>query len=126
MTCPVCDESRFDRLPVVRGPGVMRCTGCGCGAMEAQSVRASYADAKPGLRRASQYIETLRRRGFRGGSLLVVASGGAPGDNNEVFLRLAKQDGFRAVCLDLSTASGNLATRAYDAAIMLHQLQTQP
>ena len=46
--------------------------------------------------------------------------------DTEVFLDRAKADGFRAEFLDLSTASANLAPAAYDAAIMLHQLQTQP
>jgi len=73
----------------------------------------------------SRYLDTLRRRGFRSGSLLVVAGGGARVDT-EAFLSRAKTDGFQAEFLDPSTASANLSPAAHDAAVMLHQLQTQP
>jgi hypothetical protein len=109
MTCPVCDESSFARLPV-RGRATVRCQGCGCLASDDENPCNSpggRAFAGTGIypRRDSEtdilprYMDALRRRGFSGGSLLVVASAGAR--------------------LDFAPAS-------YDAAIMLQQLQSQP
>jgi hypothetical protein len=96
MTCPVCDESRFAPL-AVRGGAVMRCQGCGCVALDALPAPAD-SETEPDA--VSRYMHVLRRRGYRGGPLL-----------------------------DLSTASANsanLSPAAYDAAIMLDRLQTQP
>jgi hypothetical protein len=98
MNCPVCDDSSFVRLFAVRGRAVTRCQGCGCVALDpATAQTASESLPNASLHDAKQYMDTLRRRGFRGGSLL-----------------------------DLSTASGTLAPAAYDAAIILHQLHRQP
>jgi hypothetical protein len=138
MICPVCDESSFARLVVVRGQAVMRCQGCGCVALDALPAQADCATTERSVdsetepdtvsRYASRYMDALSRRGFRNGSLLVAAGAGARVDA-EAFLSRAKADGFRAELLDLSTASANsanVAPAAYDAAVMLHQLQTQP
>jgi hypothetical protein len=137
MICPVCDESSFARLLAVRGQAVLRCQGCGCVALDALSTadctateRYANSETEPDVfsRYASRYMDTLRRRGFRSGSLLVVAGAGARA-GTEAFLDRAKADGFRAEFLDLSTASANsakMAPAAYDAAIMLHRLQMQP
>ena len=124
MTCPVCDESSFAPLLAVRGQLVIRCQGCGCVALDALPTQADYATVAS-ARYAARYMDTLRRRGFRSGSLLAVVAAGARVDP-EVFLDRTKADGFRAEFLDLSTASANLTPAAFDAAIMLHQLQTQP
>jgi len=98
MNCPVCDESRFAPLLVVHGRALARCQGCGCVAVDALPARGESASPpNPVSRDTARYMEALRQRGFRSGSLL-----------------------------DLATASGCLAPGAYDAAIMLHQLQRQP
>jgi hypothetical protein len=129
MNCPVCDESNFVRLLVVRGRAVMRCRGCGCVALEELPAQAGFATEPSTVSRHFQrFLDALRRRGFRGGSLLVAASAGT-GADTEAFLSRAKAGGFRAELQDLSTASANSAKMtpaAYDAAVMLHQLQTQP
>ena len=98
MNCPVCDQSNFAHLFAVRCGAVTRCQGCGCVALDVPPAQADSASLPDASARdASPYLDALRRRGFCGGSLL-----------------------------DLATASVNLAPAAYDAAIMLHQLQTQP
>jgi hypothetical protein len=126
MICPVCDESSFARLRIVRGRAVTRCQGCGCLAPDTLPAQAdSETEPDAASRYASLSIDGLRRRGFRTGSLLVVTGAPARVDTG-VFLGRAQVDGFRVDFLDLSTASANLAPAAYDAAIMLHQLQRQP
>jgi hypothetical protein len=123
MNCPVCDDSSFAHLSV-RGRAVMRCQGCGCVALDALPATADCAAAPDGpARYASLCIDALRRRGFRGGTLLVAA--GARVDIG-AFLDRARADGFRAQFLNLSAASVDLAPAAYDAAILLHQLHTHP
>jgi len=98
MNCPVCDDSRFAPFRAVRGRASTRCQGCGCVALDAlptQTDSESLPDAA--LRDTTRNMDALKRRGFRGGSLL-----------------------------DLATASACLAPNAYDAAILLHHLQAQP
>jgi hypothetical protein len=139
MICPVCDESSFARILGARGPAVMRCQGCGCVAPYPACAQADYANTdrtaasqtEPAVvsRYASRYMDALKRRGFRTGSLLVVAGAGTQVDP-QAFLDRAKADGFRAEFLDPSIvsvrASAGPAPAAFDAAIMLHQLQRQP
>jgi hypothetical protein len=72
----------------------MRCQGCGCVALDAPPAVAESERRRDAV---SQYMQALRRRGYRGGPLL-----------------------------DLSAASAYLSPGAYDAAIMLHRLQSQP
>jgi hypothetical protein len=74
MNCPVCDESRFAPFLAAGGPAMMRCQGCGCGAVDAPPTpedRASPPVAAP------RHMDALRRRGFRAGSLLDLAAAGA-------------------------------------------------
>ena len=135
MTCPVCDEQSFDYLFVVRGLPVVRCRGCGClsvGAPPAAADRgiadAVSSDSETEHEAAARYLDSLQRRGVEGGALLVVCGGG-PRVNTEVFLLQAKARGFRAHLLDLSLARGQRSAAGpadYDAAVMLHQLQTLP
>jgi hypothetical protein len=135
MICPVCDESSFARILAARGPGVMRCQGCGCVALYAPQAQADHATTKRSTdsekerdavsRDAFRYLDALKRRGFRTGSLLVGAGAGAR-VAPEVFFARAKADGFRAEFLDLSRASAGTAPAAFDAAVMLHQLQAHP
>jgi hypothetical protein len=123
MNCPVCDESSFARLSVAHGRAVMCCRGCGCVALDALPAPAECATAPDATARyASLYIAALRRRGVRGGSLLVAAD--ARVDTGAVLDR-ARADGFRARSLNFAAASVDLAPAAYDAAILLHQLQTE-
>ena len=123
MNCPVCDDSSFAHLSI-RGRAVMRCHGCGCVALDAQPAPAECATAPDAAAPyASLCIAALRRRGFRGGSLLVAA--GARVDTG-AFLDWARTDGFRVQFLDLSAASADLAPAAYDAAILLQQMHTHP
>jgi hypothetical protein len=131
MICPVCGESSFARILAARGPAVVRCQGCGCVALCAPDAQTEHATPERSpdsatepdavSRYASRYMGTLKRRGFRSGSLLVVAGTGARVDP-EVFRDSAK-GGFRAELLDLSGSSADPAPAAFDAAIMLHQLQ---
>ncbi|MGC9947867.1 MAG: glycosyltransferase family 2 protein [Bryobacteraceae bacterium] len=95
MNCPVCDVSSFVTLLSVRGRATTRCQGCGCVALDPPGNIEPLSAGS--TRDAARYMDALRRRGFRGGALL-----------------------------DLATASACLAPAAYDAAIMLDQLQTQP
>jgi len=125
MNCPVCDESSFAGLSVVRGRAAMRCQGCGCLALEAlpaPAVCTTLPDADAPC--ASRYIAALQRRGFRGGSLLVAAP--AARVNAEVFLGQASAEGVQARFVDLSAAPVDLGPAAYDAAILLDQLHTAP
>jgi Glycosyl transferase family 2 len=96
MNCPVCDESRFVPLLVVHGRGLARCQGCGCVALDALPAH-TESPPDPASRDAARYMDALRHRGFRDGPLL-----------------------------DLAKTSGSLVPGAYDAAIMLRQLQRQP
>jgi len=98
MKCPVCDEANFAPLFIVRGRGVARCQGCGCVGLD--PVATQYCPARhpeTASRHHQRHLDTLKRRGFRGGSLL-----------------------------DPSMPSGDLAPGAYDAAIIPHQLQKHP
>jgi len=108
----------------------MRCQGCGCVALDALLPQPDSAAPFAAARYASLYIAALRRRGFRGGTLLVAAAAGARVDT-EVFLGRARAEGVQAELLDLPTASVNSAGMApappaYDGAVLLHQLHTQP
>lgn len=143
MTCPVCEGPSFAYLFVVRGLPVVRCRGCGCVALgalptaadysefyagQAPSAQAGEADADSRTERdaTGRYMEALRRRGVKAGRLLVVCGAG-PRVHTEVFLDCAKTSGFRVNVLDLSATPVPVPEQAaYDAAIMLHQLQTQP
>jgi hypothetical protein len=93
----------------------------------AATERSADPEPEPGAvsRHAARYMDALRRRGFRSGSLLVAAAAEARA-GLEIFLDRTKADGYRAEFVDLSTASANPAPAGFDAAIMLHQLQTQP
>jgi hypothetical protein len=103
MNCPVCDDSSFVRMLAARGPAAMRCQSCGCVALDLQPGQPACATTKTSAASetkpgaVSHYMDALRRRGFRSGLLL-----------------------------DLSIAPASLAPAAYDAVLMLHQLQTQP
>jgi SAM-dependent methyltransferase len=133
MNCPVCDERSFAGLFVVRGLPVARCQGCGCVALDALPVAADSGDDRGSVATdsaterdaAARYLAALRRRGVKTGSMLVV-SGAGPRVNTEVFVCQAKASGFRVDLLNLCGASPPLEPAAYDAAVMLHQLQTQP
>ena len=98
MICPVCDESSFSRLSTASGRAALLCQGCGCVALDALAAQATTANADGQY--FPVYIAALKRRGFRGGSLL------APED--------------------LSTTPGAMAPAAYDGAILLHKLHTEP
>jgi len=138
MICPVCDERRFAYLFVVRGLPVVRCRGCGCMALGALPAAADYGNAYAGAgavsadseterEAASRYLDALRRRGVEAGALLVVCGAG-PRVNTEVFLLQARACGFRTELLDLSASSSQppaVSPGSYDAAVILHQLQTQ-
>ena len=141
MTCPVCDEQRFAYLFVVRGLPVMRCRGCGCMALGASPAAADYSsfygdqasdpdgpvpgDSETERDASLRYLDTLRRRGVRSGTLLV-AGGPGPRASTANFIQQAKAAGFRIGLLDLSAPAAPLEPAAYDAAVLLHQLQTQP
>jgi glycosyl transferase family 2 len=142
MTCPVCDEQNFAYLFVVRGLPVVRCRACGCMALGASPAAADYSDFYGGHafdsgdvsapadseteRDASlRYLDALRRRGVQGGSLLVIR-GPSPCVDPGNLIDRAKAAGFRIDTLDLSSPAAPLEPAAYDAAVMLHQLQTQP
>lgn len=141
MTCPVCDEQKFAYLFVVRGLPVVRCRGCGCISLGAPPTAADYSDfyagqapvpengmvspdSKTERDATSRYLDALRRRGVKSGSLLVVCGAG-PRVNTEIFLAQAQTRGFRTSTLDLSAAADPLEPAGYDAAVMLHQLQTR-
>jgi hypothetical protein len=128
MNCPVCGETAFTRLLPVRGSEVLRCQGCGCVAVDAESGSADYETAPDAVSRyASRYMDILRRRGFRGGPLLAIAGAGTRADA-AVFLERAAADGCRTELLDLraeSAGSVQMAPGAYDAAAVLGQLQRQ-
>lgn len=96
MNCPVCDESNFAPFLTCPGRAMTRCQGCGCVALDALPTHSSTTHPDATLRYPPRFMDTLRRRGFYGGSLL-----------------------------DPSTAPGNLAPGTYDAAILPHQLQRQ-
>jgi SAM-dependent methyltransferase len=70
-----------------------------------------------------RYLDALRRRGVKRGSLLVV-SGPGPKVNTETFIEQAKAGGFEIHLLDASAANGIPERGAFDAAVLLHQLQT--
>lgn len=111
----------------------MRCRECGCVALDAlpspadRATNVIGADFGPepvaASRQASHHMDSLRRRGFHRGSLLVVGGPEARTDP-DIFLNCAKTDGLRAEFWDLSTASASPPPAAFDAAIMLHRLQT--
>ncbi|MGA2588344.1 MAG: glycosyltransferase [Bryobacteraceae bacterium] len=71
-----------------------------------------------------RYLDALRRRGVQTGLLLVVRGAG-PRVNTETFLSQAKANGFRTDVLDLSAGADLPEPAVYDAAVMLHQLQTR-
>ncbi len=142
MTCPVCGERNFAYLFVVRGLPVVRCRACGCMALGAAPAAADYsnfyggyasdaggnpapADSETERDASLRYLDTLRRRGVGGGALLVV-SGSSPRVETGSFIDRARAAGFRIGTLDLSAPAAPLEPAAYDAAVMLHQLQTQP
>jgi len=121
MNCPVCDGSRFARLLAVRRPALLRCQGCGCVALDPLPPH-SLTELHPVSPYAARYMDALRRRGFRGGALLV---GAGPRVDTQVFRDLARTDGFQSEFLDPAASTDNLPPAAYDAAILLDRLQTQ-
>ena len=110
MKCPVCEASSFVRIPAGGGRVFLRCAGCGCVASDGQDPADAAMEPAAAARWASLAIDALRRRGFHGGSLLVVTNGTAQIDAGGFF----------------SAASAGVAPDPFDAAILPHQLQTQP
>ena len=125
MNCPVCDESGFARLLAVRGRTATRCQGCGCVALEEPPAPAGSAEPPALSRHAKRFLDALRRRGMRTGPLLLAASGTAR-MASQAFADHAQAEGFRVDLPDLTTAFTKQAPAAYDAAVMLHQLQIEP
>ncbi len=140
MKCPVCDEQSFAYLFVVRGLPIVRCRGCGCIALGTLPTAADckdfygqapgpdavpvQADSQTERDATARYLAALRRRGVKSGSLLVVRGAG-PRVNTETFVCQAQADGFRIDVLDLCAVDDPPERARYDAAVMLHQLQTQ-
>ncbi len=141
MNCPVCDEQRPAYLFVVRGLPVVRCRGCGCIALGTLPTQADFsdfyasqatgpkdspisADSETESDAASRYLGALRRRGVNAGSLLIVRAAG-PRVNTDNLVHQAKIQGFRIDLVDLSAPAGPIEPAVYDAAVLLHQLQTQ-
>ncbi len=128
MRCPVCDGQSFAYLFVVRAVPVVRCSGCGCVAQDASAPRppeppdfTPAADSRTERDAAARYLQALRGRGLTAGHLLIVCGAG-PCVNTAAFIAEAKQQGFA-----FTLAGGDLARLEpgpYDAAILLHQLQT--
>ncbi|HLY20825.1 MAG TPA: glycosyltransferase [Bryobacteraceae bacterium] len=128
---------------VVRGLPILRCRSCGCVVLgtprSAPDFSGFYPERKLAIDRGetpvdditerdatARYTEALRRRGVSAGSLLVVCGAHSRVDT-EVFLAHARANGFRAEKLDPAEETDpSFRSGSYDAAIMLHQLQTQP
>lgn len=141
MTCPTCDETSFSYLFVVRGLPIARCRGCGLTALGTLPSTADFSefyasitppsappllttDSRTDQDGASRYLNALKARGVKGGRILLI---GAPerSRSSECVIQEAEA---RKILVDF-TESGNAAVlpgdARYDAALVLHYLQTQ-
>jgi len=126
MICPVCDQTGFAYLFVAQGLRIIRCNSCGCIAQAPTSLESVFEpepplvlpDSETESDAAARYLRVLSKRGLKTGTILVICGAG-PRVNTKIFVAQAQTHGFQTEVL-----SAPVRTAAYDAAVMLHQLQT--
>ena len=139
MTCPTCDETRFSYLFVVHRLPMARCRGCGLIVLgilpRAADFSEFYQTSTPGPSHSystdsgterdasTRHLKALAARGLKSGRVLVV---GAP-HREESSKSFCREAGAAGLAVDFIEYSGarDLPDGTYDAAAMLHCLQTQ-
>jgi hypothetical protein len=140
MNCPICDEGLFSYLFVVRGLPIAHCRGCGLTTLGILPKAADFSEFYRGVALAadpappsdseterdasSRYLRALAGRGIKSGHILVI---GVPERraSSESFLREAKMLGFQVDFVEALESETIAGDAHYDAAVILHRLQTQ-
>jgi hypothetical protein len=140
MNCPTCDESLFFYLFVVRGLPIARCHGCGLILLGAPPKTVDFsefygaapptpasslvpADSKTESDASSRYFDALGARGVNAGRVLLIGHRERR-YSSECFLHEAKK---RQILVDFEECpdTGSVGAGPYDAAVILHYLQTK-
>ena len=136
MMCPICSETKLQYLFVIHGLPIARCPGCGLVRASVHPANVSFPTSISPFSEMSQidervsdvsstdieaskrYLRTLALSGIRGGRLLFIGSEKHP------FRALAGDSGFTVDSYDLCSGTPPAFERPYDAAVILHQIQT--